>query len=108
VEYFAQPRAACLARDAAAERADGIGPAGQVGEPVQVMLHRFVVHHARPVSVEVQRIARGVEGPQPGDRVEADQAVTLMRDNRAQRGGQFHAQFMQRQIRGRQRGHLPV
>lgn len=49
-----------------------------------VMLHGFVVHHARPFSVEVERLARGVEGPQPGDRVEADQAVTLVRDRPAQ------------------------
>jgi len=36
------------------------------------------------------------------------QAVTLMRDKLMQRGGQFSAQLVQRQVGGRQRGHLPV
>ena len=101
-----QPRAVRLAWTAAAERPDGIRPAGQVGEPVQVMLHCFVMHQARRVLTE--RVARGLEGAQAGDRVEADQAVTLMRDKLVQRGGQFHAQLVQRQVGGRQRGHLPV
>ncbi len=101
-----QPRALCLARGAAAEGADRAGPAGQVGEAVQVMLHCFVMHQARYVNVE--RVARGLEGTQPGDRVEADQAVTLMRDKPAQRGGQFRAQFVQRQICIGQRDHVTM
>ena len=75
---------------------------------MQVVLHGFVVHHARPISVEVERVARGVEGSQPGDRVEADQAVTLMRDKPAQRGGQFRAQLVQWQIGLGQRGHVAI
>ena len=101
-----QSRASCLARGAAAERPDRVSPAGQVGEPVQVMLHSFVPHQARHVGAE--RVTPGLEGPQPGDRVKADQAVTLMRDKPAQRVGQLRAELGQRQVRGRQRGHLPV
>ena len=101
-----QPRAPGLARDAAAERPHRVSPAGQVSEPVQVMLHCFVTHQARHLGAE--RVTRGLEGPQPGDRVKADQAVTLMRDKPAQRGGQLRAQLRHRQVCGRQRGHLPM
>ena len=95
-----------LAWTVAAERPDGMRPAGQLGEPVQVMLRCFVMHQARRVFTE--RVARGLEGAQAGDRVEADQAVTLMRDKLMQRGGQFSAQLVQRQVGCRQCGHLPL
>jgi hypothetical protein len=95
------PRRGCRRR---ASRPDQ--PAGQIGEPVQVMLHCFVTHEARPVGVE--RIARGLEGSQPRDRNEADQAVALVRDKPAQRRGQFRAKLVQWQVHSGQRGHLAM
>ena len=59
-EYLVQPRAPCLAGDAAAERPDRVGPAGQVSEPVQVMLHCFVTHQARHLGADRGRPNEGV------------------------------------------------
>jgi hypothetical protein len=103
-KYFVQPLASCLARAAAAKCADRVEPVAEVGKAVQVMLHGFVV--PQPLIAIGDGVARDGKHTQPGDRVEANQAVPLVRDNPGQCGRQFLAQPAHWQIRTGQRGHL--
>ena len=68
-KYFVQPRAARLARRAAAQCANWVELAGEVSETVQVVLDCFVADYPRRVACEP--VARGVEGVQAGDRIKA-------------------------------------